>query len=94
MECQESFVNSLMLYTLTPGSTVAFKDVRLCNEICPGTQDMEFPLSYIERDLKDEEAKDVVVVYDDPFTALMGSNLDFGDVLLYVSLSVYMVAAC
>ena len=87
-------MNTLMLYTLTPGSTVAFKDVRLCNDICPGTQEMEFPLSYIERDEKDEEAKDVVVVYDDPFMALMGGKLNIGDVLLYVSLTAYMVAAC
>ena len=37
MKCGESFVNTLMLYNLTPGTITAFKDIRLCSDLCPGT---------------------------------------------------------
>ena len=35
--CEERFVNSLMLYSLTPGVTSSFRDVRLCTGVCPDT---------------------------------------------------------
>merc|ERR1712060_420611 len=44
VNCDEAFVNTIMLYNLTPGSTSAFKDIRLCTDLCPGTQESEFPL--------------------------------------------------
>ena len=43
--CDETFVNALMLYTLTSGMQSSFKDVRLCTELCPGTQEAELPLT-------------------------------------------------
>ena len=30
-----------MLYTLTPGEVSVFKDIRMCNDLCPGTQEEE-----------------------------------------------------
>ena len=45
MKCDESFVNTLMLYNLSPGTTTAFKDIRLCTDLCPGTQESELPLT-------------------------------------------------
>lgn len=36
-QCDQKFINALMLYTLTPGESSTFKDIRMCNEICPGT---------------------------------------------------------
>ena len=37
IECDKTFVNALMLYTLTPGVTSTYKDIKLCSELCPGT---------------------------------------------------------
>ena len=36
-KCDQKFIKALMLYTLTPGESSIFKDIRMCNEICPGT---------------------------------------------------------
>ena len=32
-----AFVNTLMLYNLTPGTRTAFRDIRLCTDLCQGT---------------------------------------------------------
>lgn len=32
-----SGVDTLMLYTLSPGVTSSFKDIQICDELCPGT---------------------------------------------------------
>lgn len=45
MECDKRFVNTLALYNLTPGTTSSFKDIRLCTDLCPGTQESDFPLT-------------------------------------------------
>ena len=37
LSCDVHFVNTLFLYTLTPGVTSSFKDIRLCSNLCPGT---------------------------------------------------------
>ena len=37
MDCGDAFVNTLMVYNLTPGTTTAFRDIRLCDYLCPGT---------------------------------------------------------
>ena len=55
----------LMLYTLSPGSTSAFKDVRLCEELCPGTETMEPQLSKIFKS-DDINGEDEVIVISDP----------------------------
>ena len=34
LECDSSFVNKLSLYTLSPGVTSTFKDVKVCKELC------------------------------------------------------------
>ena len=34
LKCDSSFVNKLSLYTLTPGVTSSFKDVKVCKELC------------------------------------------------------------
>ena len=34
LECKSSFVNKLSLYTLSPGVTSTFKDVKVCKELC------------------------------------------------------------
>ena len=36
-KCDLEFVNALLLYTLSPGQSSVFKDVRLCSDLCPGT---------------------------------------------------------
>ena len=65
--CEETFVNMLMLYTLTPGSTAAFRDVRLCEDLCPGTQDMEVPLSYVVMSTDENSATiEEIVPLDNP----------------------------
>ena len=46
MECDKRFVNTLALYNLTPGTSSSFKDIRLCTDLCPGTQESDFPLTY------------------------------------------------
>ena len=45
MACEETYVNMLQLYTLTPGSISAFRDIRLCNEMCPPLSKNGGPLS-------------------------------------------------
>ena len=45
MACEETYVNMLQLYTLTPGSISAFRDIRLCNEMCPPLSKNMGPLS-------------------------------------------------
>jgi len=52
-----------MLYTLTPGLTSSFKQMRMCPELCPGTQESDFPLVM---QVEDED----VIVYQDPFIVL------------------------
>ena len=37
MECGDRFVNTLVLYNLTPGTSTGFRDIRLCKDLCPGT---------------------------------------------------------
>ena len=65
--CEETFVNMLMLYTLTPGSTAAFRDVRLCEDLCPGTQEMDIPLSYVVMTTDDSSATvEEIVPLDNP----------------------------
>ena len=44
MQCDEFFVNTLMLYNLTPGTITKFKGIRMCTDLCPGTQESDFPL--------------------------------------------------
>ena len=44
MECDKTFVNTLMLYNLTPGTITKYKDIRLCTDLCPGTLESDFPL--------------------------------------------------
>ena len=45
IDCKLSFVDTLMLYNLTPGTTSSFKDIRLCSDLCDGTQESDFPLT-------------------------------------------------
>lgn len=50
-----------MLYNLTPDTQSAFKDIRLCTELCEGTQESDFPLTTSARkkeQLKLQEAKE------------------------------------
>lgn len=35
-------VNSLVLYSLTPGGVSRFKDIQVCFERCPGAEDLTF----------------------------------------------------
>ena len=37
ISCDEAFVDTLMLYSLTPDTKSAFKDIRLCTDLCEGT---------------------------------------------------------
>ena len=55
-----------MLYTLTPGLTSSFKQIRMCPELCPGTQESDFPLVM---HVADEDA----VLFQDPFIVLQNS---------------------
>ena len=61
-----------MLYTLTPGESSTFKDIRLCNDLCPGTQEGDMPLHRTEIEQEGtEESKEVIVeTYKDPFVVL------------------------
>ena len=43
-DCDLKFINALMLYTLTPGVESTFKEIRLCTDLCPGTQESDLPL--------------------------------------------------
>ena len=69
--CDESFVNALMLYTLTPNKSSSFKDIRLCEELCSGSLDDDF-LFIIPGDTELEEgAKGYdAEVLTDPFVTL------------------------
>ena len=55
IDCQERWVDTLMLYSLTPGTRSAFKDIRLCTGLCEGTQESDFPLTTSAR--KEEQLK-------------------------------------
>lgn len=35
--CDQRFINAILLYSLTPGMTSTFKEIRLCTDLCPGT---------------------------------------------------------
>ena len=52
-----------MLYTLSPGETSTFKDIRLCDDLCPGTQESTMPLGILDEDKNFQ-------VWADPFLAL------------------------
>ena len=67
-KCDKSFANALMLYTLTPGETSAFKDIRMCNELCPGTQLSDYPLQNEVALKPTEDVSSEVLV--DPFIVL------------------------
>ena len=60
--CDKTFVNTLMLYSLSPGVESSFKDIRLCSELCPGTQQSDFPLTKGSKEL------------EDPFAVLSGAS--------------------
>ena len=66
MKCKESFVNMLMLYSLTPGSTSAFRELRLCENLCEGTQESVMPLSYLRNYELDGNQTSEVVQLSDP----------------------------
>ena len=36
LDCEKSFVNTLSLYTLTPGVDSSFRELRVCEDLCPG----------------------------------------------------------
>ena len=70
----------IMLYTLTPGSTATFRDFRLCEDLCPGTQSLEVPLSYVVKTTDDNNATiEEVVELTNPFNVfeVAGSSLNF-----------------
>ncbi len=39
------YANSLVIYTLTPGATSYFKDIKICPDKCLGGEKLEFVLS-------------------------------------------------
>ena len=62
-KCDQKFINALMLYTLSPGETSTFKDIRLCPDLCPGTED-----------LGKLDGESNFNVWSDPFVALTEST--------------------
>ena len=71
----------IMLYTLTPGSTATFRDFRLCEDLCPGTESMEVPLSYVVKTTDDDNNATIeeIVELTNPFNVfeVAGSSLNF-----------------
>ena len=68
--CDKTFINALMLYTLSPGETSTFKEIRLCPDLCPGTQEGDFPLHKPLTGSDDSSDPAALEIYPDPFVTL------------------------
>jgi len=70
-QCKEegTTVNTLSLYTLTPGVTSSFRDVRICEGICEfKSEDLE--LKYVQQ-LYEKDSEEVLL---NPFTVFMTAD--------------------
>ena len=56
-----------MLYTLTPGESSVFKDIRLCTNLCPGTQQNDL---HLHEKVKNNEGNYRSQPFVDPFVVL------------------------
>ena len=67
--CADPFVNTLMLYTLSPGTSSAFRDLRLCQDLCPDTVLSKAPAAAGSTD--PEVLSDPFVVLSRAFSSLL-----------------------
>ena len=56
-----------MLYTLTPGESSVFKDIRLCTNLCPDTQSNDL---HLHEKVKNNNGEYVSQPFVDPFIVL------------------------
>ena len=75
-------VDTISLYTLTPGATSSFRAIRVCTELCPKS-DLDFVLKPMSKEDDDEPLVDPFIVFSENGSISLTS---YCSMLLYLAL--------